>query len=62
MVQVDGIGVAVLMGLAAMALTMLLPDHMSLYLPVFHVHSLWLLATGTVILRGGIWRSAVAGP
>ena len=45
--------VAIAIGLAAMALTMLLPDHMSLYLPVFHLKSLWLLATGGVILRRG---------
>ena len=44
---------AVAIGLAAMALTMLLPDQMSLYMPVFHVKSLWLLVTGVVILRGG---------
>ena len=46
--------VAVAIGLAAMALTMLLPDHMSLYIPVFHVKSLWLLFTGGVILRSGL--------
>lgn len=54
-------GVAVAIGLAAMAVTMLLPDHMSLYLPVFHVKSLWLLATGGVILRRGINTEASAG-
>ncbi len=51
--------VAIAIGLAAMALTMLLPDHMSLYMPVFHIKSLWLLATGVVILRRGL---NVCGP
>ena len=45
---------SVAIGLAAMALTMLLPDSMSLYIPVFHLKSLWLLLTGTVILRSGL--------
>ena len=45
---------AVAIGVAAMALTMLLPDHMSLYLPVFHLMALWLLVTGIVMLRHGI--------
>ncbi len=51
-------GGAVAIGLAATALTMLLPDHMSLYEPVFHVKSLWLLVTGVVILRSGLNVSA----
>ena len=46
--------IAVAIGLAAMALTMLLPDHMSLYMPVFHVKALWLLVMGIVILRSGL--------
>lgn len=41
-------------GLAAMALTMGLPDDLSLYLPVFHLLAFWLLATGAVIVRGGV--------
>ncbi len=53
--------VAIAIGLAAMALTMLLPDHMSLYLPVFHLKSLWLLATGGVILRRGLGAEAASG-
>ena len=57
--------VAAAIGLAAMALTMLLPDHMSLYAPVFHIKSLWLLVTGIVILRRGLngnTASAAVGP
>ena len=45
---------AAAIGLAAMALTMLLPDNMSIYLPVFHLTALWLKATGIVILRRGL--------
>jgi hypothetical protein len=45
--------VAIVIGLAAMGLTMLLPNHLWLYQPVFHVQAFWLLATGIVILRGG---------
>ena len=46
-------GVAVLIGLAAMALTMGLPDKLSLYMPIFHVWVLWLLGTGIVVIRSG---------
>ena len=53
--------VAVAIGLAAMALTMLLPDHMSLYMPVFHVKSAWLLVTGGVIIRRGLNVGAPSG-
>jgi hypothetical protein len=41
-------------GAAAMALTMAFPDNLALYTPVFHLKSLWLMATGTVILRSGV--------
>jgi len=47
-------GTAVLIGLAAMALTMGLPDRLSLYTPVFHVYALWLAATGIVTLQTGV--------
>ena len=43
--------VAALIGLAAMTLTMGLPDRLSLYMPIFHLWSLWLLGTGIVFLR-----------
>lgn len=46
--------VAGLVGLAAMALTMGLPDDLHYFLPVFHVLALWLFATGVVIVRRGI--------
>jgi hypothetical protein len=45
---------AVLLGLAAMVLTMLFPDNLEYYAPVFHLNSLGLLATGVVILRSGL--------
>ncbi|MHC4173668.1 MAG: hypothetical protein ACYTBX_08255 [Planctomycetota bacterium] len=50
---------AVAIGLAAMALTMLLPD-MSLYMPVFHVKAFWLILVGVAILRSGL-RVNVSG-
>lgn len=42
-----------------------LPDHLALYRPVFHFHSLWLLVTGIIIGRGGIVANAapaIPGP
>lgn len=42
---------ALAIGVAAMALTMGLPDELELYQPVFHLFSLWLAATGAVVLR-----------
>jgi hypothetical protein len=36
-----------------MGLTMGLPDHLALYIPVFHLQCAWLVATGIVILRSG---------
>ncbi len=45
---------AVLLGLAAMALTMAFPDNLEFYAPVFHLDSLWTLATGIVLLRRGL--------
>ncbi|MCP4202853.1 MAG: hypothetical protein GY769_13095 [bacterium] len=40
-------------GLAAIAMTMALPDDLEYYAPVFHLNSLWLLAIGWVVLRSG---------
>lgn len=47
-------GLAGILGLAAMALTMGLPDHLSYYRPVFYALVLWMLATG-----GTLWRSGI---
>ena len=47
-------GVAGVAGLAAITLTMLLPDHLAYFVPVFHVFSLWLLLTGVAILGGWV--------
>jgi hypothetical protein len=47
-------GVAVLIGLAAMGLTMGLPDRLSLYMPVFHLKAIWLISMGIVILKSGV--------
>jgi hypothetical protein len=50
---------AALIGVAAMALTMSLPDHLSYYSPVFHLLVLWQLATGFAIYRGGLNLTAL---
>jgi len=42
------------LGVAAMALTMALPDNWVLYTPVFHLQALWLAATGAYLLLYGI--------
>jgi peptidoglycan/LPS O-acetylase OafA/YrhL len=47
-------GCAALLGLAAMALTMAFPDNLEFYVPVFHLNSWWLLATGIVTKRRGL--------
>ena len=51
---------AVGLGLAGMGVTMLLPDQMELYMPVFHAGALWLAAMGGVVLRSGIDAGAAA--
>lgn len=45
---------AVLLGLAAMALTMGLPDNLEYYAPVFHLNCIWLFAAGAEALRSGL--------
>ena len=50
--------VAALLGFAAIAVTMLMPDHWSLYTPIFHLLPLWFITTGIAILRSGIQISA----
>ncbi len=47
-------GGAAALGIAAMAVTMLLPDNWALYTPVFHLQALWLAATGVYLLLYGI--------
>src|SRR5262245_59675020 len=42
------------LGVAAMAVTMLWPDHWALYTPVFHLPALWLAATGAYLLLYGM--------
>ena len=44
---------AALLGIAAMAVTMGLPDNLEYYHPVFHLLVLWLLGTGVAILGVG---------
>lgn len=45
---------AMLLGVAAMALTMALPDELVYYVPIFHLNCLWLLAFGVAVVRGGL--------
>ena len=47
-------GGAAALGVAAMALTMFMPDNWALYTPVFHLQALWLAATGAWVLFNGI--------
>jgi hypothetical protein len=47
-------GGAAALGVAAMALTMAMPDNWTLYIPVFHLQALWLAATGAYLLLYGI--------
>jgi hypothetical protein len=54
--------VAGLIGLAAMALTMGLPDHLSYYLPIFHAEVIWMLVTGVAIFRKGVNLAPTAAP
>ena len=37
-----------------MALTMGLPDNLEYYAPVFHLNSVWFIATGVVVGRSGL--------
>lgn len=46
-------GLAVAMGIAAMAVTMGLPDDLHLYAPIWHAFAVWMAATGAAILRDG---------
>jgi hypothetical protein len=50
-------GSAALLGLAAMGLTMFFPDNLEYFTPVFHAQSLWLAATGLVLLTRGVRNS-----
>ena len=42
--------VPAILGIAAMALTMGLPDDLHLYRYIFHLNILWLVALGVVVL------------
>jgi peptidoglycan/LPS O-acetylase OafA/YrhL len=43
-----------LLGIAAMALTMGLPDNLEYYAPVFHLNALWFVAAGFVMKQSGL--------
>lgn len=44
----------VLLGLAAMAIVMGIPDNFEIYKPLFHIKAVWLALMGIIILRKGI--------
>lgn len=44
-------GSIILIGFASIALTMVLPDSLHLYMPIFHAKSLWLMITGIYVLK-----------
>jgi hypothetical protein len=44
--------VSIVLGVAAMALTMGLPDDLHLYYPLFHFNTIWLIAMGLMLWRG----------
>ena len=46
--------VAALLGVAAMALTMGLPDELHLYRPVFHLDTAWLVLAAVLFLSGNV--------
>lgn len=48
----------VLLGLAAMAIILSIPEYFEYYHPMFHIKSLWLALMGVIILRKGVNISA----
>ena len=48
---------AVSLGIAAMALTMALPDDLHLYTPIFYLNSVWFVMCGLQLLR---WKQPYA--
>lgn len=59
--RLTGMG-AVLLGVAAMALTMGLPDNLEYYSPIFHLNCIWLLWTGVEVLRTGAPAESAVHP
>lgn len=43
-----------LLGLAAMAVTMAVPDQLERYRPIFHLNAAWMLAVGITALTAGL--------
>ncbi|MGH8769759.1 MAG: hypothetical protein ACREV2_01060 [Burkholderiales bacterium] len=39
------------LGVAAMAVTMVFPDNLEYYMPLFHLNALWLFALGLAVLN-----------
>ena len=44
----------IILGLAAMGIVMMIPEHWDIYKPVFHVKVIWSLAMGLTFIRDGI--------
>ena len=44
----------IVLGLAAMGIVMMIPEHWDIYKPVFHIKVIWALAMGAMLLREGI--------
>ncbi|MBT8312833.1 MAG: hypothetical protein KJP26_00100, partial [Maribacter sp.] len=50
-----GLGwLTIIMGFAAMAIIMGIPDNFEIYKPMFHVKVIWLVLMGLTFLRKGI--------
>ena len=47
-------GLAAMIGVAAMAITMGIPGDLQIYMPIFHIKAFWLAAMGAVLLRQGL--------
>ncbi|NND15150.1 MAG: hypothetical protein HKN89_02355, partial [Eudoraea sp.] len=44
----------IVLGLAAMGVVMLIPEHWEIYKPLFHIKVIWLLAMGIMLLMQGV--------
>ena len=50
-----GLGeLTILLGFAAMAIILFIPDNFEIYKPLFHVKVIWLTVMGVSILRHGV--------
>lgn len=49
----------ILLGLAAMAVILLIPDNFEVYKPLFHIKAVWLLLMGITLLLNGVRLPAI---